>query len=213
MLVIRRLPDADSLGFPKHDESESLVQTGGVGCEQEFHCGQILMLKVFDVWRVRASMRVRRAVFWHSPRSLTVGSRSDAARLGNVTLQIVRDWVLRFNERGPEGLIDGKAPGPKSLLNDQQRTALAKAIERGPIPYLDGVVRWRLCDLAQWLWEEFRISVSEQTLSREVRAMGYRKLAARPKHHAQDPQAIEEFKKTFPPQWQKSQVGPLKGNA
>jgi len=47
------------------------------------------------------------------------GSRSDAARLGNVTLQIARDWVLRSNKRGPDGLIDGKAPGPKSLLNDQ----------------------------------------------------------------------------------------------
>lgn len=131
------------------------------------------------------------------------GSRSDAAQLGNVTLQIVRDWVMRFNERGPEGLIDGKAPGPKSLLNDAQRAALAKVIERGPTTYLDGVVRWRLCDLAQWIWEEFRVSVSEQTLSREVRAMGYRKLAARPKHHAQDPQAIEDFKKVFPSQWQK----------
>lgn len=43
--------------------------------------------------------------------------------------------------------------------------------------------------------------------------MGYRKLAARPKHYAQDPQAIEDFKKTFPPQWQKSQTGPLKENA
>lgn len=113
------------------------------------------------------------------------GSRSDAARLGNVTLQIIRDWVMRFNERGPQGLIDGKAPGQQSS-------------------YLDGVVRWRQCDLAQWLWEEFRVSVSEQTLSREVRAMGYRKLAARPKHHAQDPQAIEDFKKVSPPQWQKS---------
>ena len=92
------------------------------------------------------------------------GSRSDVARLGNVTLQIVRDWVMRFNERGPQGLINGKAPGQQSRLNDQQRVALAQAIERGPAPYLDGVVRWRLCDLAQWLWEEFRVSVSEQTL-------------------------------------------------
>ena len=92
------------------------------------------------------------------------GSRSDAARLGNVTLQIVRDWVMRFNARGPDGLINGKAPGHPSRLNDQQRAALAQAIERGPTPYLDGVVRWRLCDLAQWLWEEFRVSVSEQTL-------------------------------------------------
>jgi transposase len=140
------------------------------------------------------------------------GSRSDAARLGNVTLQIVRDWVLRFNANGPDGLIDGKAPGPKSRLNDAQRTALARAIEQGPTPYLDGVVRWRLCDLAQWLWEAFRVSVSEQTLSREVRAMGYRKLAARPKHHAQDPQASEAFKKTSPPQWHRSQTGPLKAS-
>ena len=107
------------------------------------------------------------------------GSRSDAARLGNVTLQIVRDWVLRFNANGPAGLIDGKAPGPRSRLNDAQRSALTKAIERGPAPYLDGVVRWRLCDLAQWLWEEFRVSVSEQTLSREVRALGYRKGSVR----------------------------------
>ena len=140
------------------------------------------------------------------------GSRSDAARLGNVTLQIVRDWVMRFNERGPQGLIDGKAPGQQSRLNDLQRAALVQAIGRAPTPYLDGVVRWRLCDLAQWLWEEFRVSVSKQTLSREVRAMGYRKLAARPKHHAQDPQAIEDFKKVSPPQWQKLPPERHKGN-
>ena len=70
--------------------------------------------------------------------------------------------------------------------------------------YLDGVVRWRLCDLAQWLWEEFRISVSVQTLGREVRALGYRKLSARPRHYAQDANAAETFKKTSPPLWRKS---------
>jgi len=129
------------------------------------------------------------------------GSRGDAARLGSVTVQIVRDWVVRFNDRGADGLINGK--GKPSLLNDEQ-TALAKAIERGPTPYLDGVVRWRLCDQAQWIWEEFRISVSEETLGREVRAMGHRKLSARPRHHAQDAEAAEAFKKTSPSLWQKS---------
>lgn len=122
------------------------------------------------------------------------GSRADAARLGSVTLQVVRDWVVRFNARGPDGLINGKAPGKQPLLSADQRAALAEAIERGPTPYLDGVVRWRLCDLGQWLWEEFRVSVSEQTLSREVRSLGYRKLSARPKHHAQNPDAIAAFK-------------------
>jgi len=33
------------------------------------------------------------------------GSRSDAARIGGVTLQIVRDWVLRFNKHGPARLM------------------------------------------------------------------------------------------------------------
>jgi transposase len=134
------------------------------------------------------------------------GTRSEAARLGHVTLQIVRDWVVRFNAEGPAGLIDRKAAGRTPLLSDAHRQALAARIDSGPIPAVHGVVRWRLCDLGQWLWEEFRVSVSMQTLSREVRAMGYRKLSARPKHHAQAPGAIEAFKKTSPPRWQASRA-------
>jgi transposase len=130
--------------------------------------------------------------------------RSEAARLGSVTLQIVRDWVLRFNAAGPEGLVDRKAPGQPARLTDTHRVALAATVEAGPIPAIHGVVRWRLVDLGQWLREEFRVSVSKQTLSRELRAMGYRKLSARPRHHAQAEGAIETFKKTSPPRWQAS---------
>jgi hypothetical protein len=83
---------------------------------------------------------------------------------------------------------------------------LAAQIDRGPIPAVHGVVRWRLCDLGQWLFEEFRLSVSPQTLSRELRAMGYRKLSARPKHHAQAEGAIEAFKKSSLPRWRASRA-------
>jgi len=134
------------------------------------------------------------------------GTRSEAALIGNVTLQIVRDWVMRFNAEGPAALIDRRAPGPTPLLTVEHREALAAQIDRGPIPAIHGVVRWRLCDLGQWLWEEFRVSVSMQTLSREVRAMGYRKISARPKHHAQAAGAVEAFKKTSPPRWQASRA-------
>lgn len=134
------------------------------------------------------------------------GTRSEAARIGNVTLQIVRDWVVRFNAEGPAGLIDRRAPGPTPLLTAEHRQALAVQIDRGPIPAIHGVVRWRLSDLGQWLWEEFHVSVSMQTLSRELRAMGYRKLSARPKHHARAEGAIEAFKKTSPPRWQASRA-------
>jgi transposase len=132
------------------------------------------------------------------------GSRTQAAVAGGVTLQVVRDWVLRFNAHGPAGLIDRKAPGQPSRLNDEQRAALAAMVENGPIPAVHGVVRWRIIDLCQWIWEEYRISVSKQTLSRELRAIGYRKLSARPRHHAQKAGAVEAFKKTGPPHWQRS---------
>jgi transposase len=122
-------------------------------------------------------------------------TRIEAAKIGGVTLQIVRDWVMRFNARGAAGLLDGKSPGQPSRLNDVQRQAIVRMIESGPIPAIHGVVRWRLIDLAQWIYEEFRITVAKQTLSRELRAMGYRKLSARPCHHAQAEGAIETFKK------------------
>src|SRR6266702_1639623 len=85
--------------------------------------------------------------------------------------------------------------------NDTQRQAIARMIESGPIPAVHGVVRWRLIDLAQWIFEEFRITIAKQTLSRELRAMGYRKLSDRPRHHAQAEGEIEDFKNTSPRAW------------
>lgn len=127
-------------------------------------------------------------------------SRIEAAQIGGVTFQIVRDWVVKFNAAGPDGRIDRKAPGKPSLRDVTHRAALIEAIERGPIAAVHGVVRWRIINLAQLLWDAFALSVSWPTLSRELRARGYRKLSARPRHHAQDPDAIEAFKKgALPP--------------
>ncbi|CAJ0849306.1 hypothetical protein AMST5_00106 [freshwater sediment metagenome] len=131
-------------------------------------------------------------------------TRTEAAQIGGVTVQIVRDWVIKFNTLGPVGLIDRKAPGQRPRLNDVHRAALTAIIESGPTPAIHGVVRWRIVDLCQWLFEEFRVTVSKQTLSRELRGMGYRKLSARPRHHAQREGAIDDFKKLFPPVSRKS---------
>ena len=133
-------------------------------------------------------------------------TRTEAAKIGGIGLQIIRDWVLRFNARGPDALLNGKSPGKPSKLNDLQRQAIAGMIESGPIPAVHGVVRWRLIDLAQWIFEEFRITIAKQTLSRELRAMGYRKLSARPRHHAQAEGAMEDFKKVSQRVWKKSRA-------
>ena len=103
-------------------------------------------------------------------------TRTEAAKIGGVTLQIIRDWVMRVNARGAAG------------------------------PAIHGVVRWRLIDLVQWIYEKFLITVAKQTLSRELRAMGYRKLSARPRHHAQAEGAIEDFKKTSQRAWTRSRA-------
>jgi transposase len=132
------------------------------------------------------------------------GSRTQAAEIGGVGLQTVRDWVLRFNVHGPVGLLDGKAPGQPSILSNEHRLRLSEMIESGPIPAAHGVVRWRLADLMQWLWDEYRIRISKQTLSRELRALNFRKLSARPRHHAKSEAAVAAFKKTSPRVWWKS---------
>ena len=133
------------------------------------------------------------------------GTPSAAARIGCVGLQIVRDWVLRFNARGPEGLLDGKAPGPRSRLSDVRRQAPVDVVESGPIAAIHGVVRWRLADLAQWLHDEFVVSLDETTIRRELKKLRYAKLTARPSYHARSEHAMKAFKKGASlPRWQRS---------
>ena len=79
-------------------------------------------------------------------------------------------------------------------------------VEAGPLLAIHGVVRWRLVDLRQWVWEEFGIETSVQSLSEQLRALGYRKLSARPRHHAQNEHAVEDFKKNSQPCWTRSQT-------
>ena len=120
---------------------------------------------------------------------------ADRSRLGD---EVQRPWPGRADR--PQGA------GPTVAAQRHASAALVTMIESGPIPAVHGVVRWRLVDLCQWIYEEFRITVAKQTLSRELRAMGYRKLTARPRHHAQTEGAIEDFKKAFPRAWKKSRT-------
>ena len=130
--------------------------------------------------------------------------RSRAAKVGGVTLQIVRDWVLRFNAEGPDGLKTRWSGGPAPKLTAAHREGLARMVESGPIPAIHGVVRWRRCDLAQWLYEEFGVSVEESTVGRALREMGFAKMFARPRHHAQNEFEAEHFKKVSRPRWRQS---------
>src|SRR4051794_36920221 len=128
------------------------------------------------------------------------------SRKGGLRRRVGLGLGAEVDPHGPEGLADHPAPGHPGKLNTAQREALAAMVESGPIPAIHGIVRWRLKDLAMWVWEEFRVSVSETTLSRILRALGYRKLSARPRHHAQAAGAVDAFKKRSPSAWTRSRA-------
>src|SRR5438477_12789574 len=74
-------------------------------------------------------------------------NRTEAARIGGMDRQTLRDWVHRFNERGPDGLLDGWSKGPEPRLSAAQRAEIAELVESGPDRAVHGVVRWRRVDL------------------------------------------------------------------
>ena len=122
-------------------------------------------------------------------------SREEAAKAGGMDRQTLRDWVIRFNELGPDGLVNQPSPGCPGKLGPEHKAYLARLVDEGPIPAVDGVVRWRACDLVMRLYDEFGISVSDDTVYRALKELGFSHVSARPKAYKQDSDAIEEFKK------------------
>ena len=130
--------------------------------------------------------------------------RGSAAKIGGMDRQTLRDWVIRFNDQGSDGLINIPSPGVPPKLDATHRAFLARIVEEGPIPAAHGVVRWRACDLIMRLHEEFGLSVSDDTIYRALKDLGFSHVSARPKAYKQDPEAVEAFKKTLPHAWRKS---------
>jgi transposase len=127
--------------------------------------------------------------------------REEAARIGGMDRQTLRDWVHAFNAHGPEGLINAKAPGPKPKLTAEQKAEFARIVETGPDLETDGVVRWRCVDLKRVINERFDVDLDEVSISRLLKQLGFSHISARPRHPEQEAQAIEAFKKTSPQMW------------
>ncbi len=125
-------------------------------------------------------------------------SRAEAANIGGMDRQTLRDWVHRFNEAGPEGLINREGAGRPRLLSDQQMAELSEIVETGPDRVIDGIVRWRRIDLVAVIEKRFGIVCSERVISDYLEVLGFSHISGRPKHPAQDGRVIEAFKKTLP---------------
>jgi transposase len=141
------------------------------------------MGRCFALWRFRRKSAASRGAFSLWLRFMTAAR--GRTRLGSAGSAA----------QGPDGLVEGKSTGRPPLLDDEQRRALVAMVEAGPTPAIHEVVRWRLIDLVQWVFDEYGLLVTKQILSRELRALGYRKLSARPRHHEHDEAVVAAFKK------------------
>ncbi len=123
-------------------------------------------------------------------------TRADAARIGGMDRQTLRDWVHRFNEAGPDGLLDDWASGPEPRLSPEQKAELAAIVEVGPDPAADGVVRWRRVDLQRVIKQRFGVDYHERYVSTLLHKLGFSHTSARLRHPGQNRETIEAFKKT-----------------
>ena len=126
-------------------------------------------------------------------------SREDAARIGGMDRQTLRDWVHRFNAQGPDGLKDIPPKGAAARLTPEQLTAFAEIVATGPDRATDGVVRWRRVDLKQVIEARFSVVYHERTIGKLLKQIGFSHISARPQHPGQDTGTIETFKKTSRP--------------
>ena len=130
-------------------------------------------------------------------------SREEAARAAGMDRQTLRDWVHRYNAEGLPGLHDRRRPGRKPRLAPEQEAELATAVDQGPDPDRDGVVRWRRVDLRALIETRFAVRPHERSVGKVLRRLGFARLSVRPKHPLSDPAAQDAFKKASPTWWRR----------
>jgi transposase len=126
-------------------------------------------------------------------------SRAAAARAGGMDRQTLRDWVIRYNEAGVDGLRDRPRSGRRPRLNAAQLAELARLVEEGPTIEVHRVVRWRCIDLQAEIKARFDVDLSERHVGRLLGQLEFTRLSVRPRHPQTDEAAQQAFKKTSPP--------------
>ena len=115
----------------------------------------------------------------------------------NMDRQILRDWVHRYNEFGPEGLNNRPKSGRKVFLDESQLKVISDWLEKGPDPETDGLVRWRVQDVKNKIQTNFGVKYSMEGTRRLMRRLGFRHVSPRPIHPKAKPKDQEKFRENF----------------
>ena len=125
-------------------------------------------------------------------------SRAQAARLAGMDRQTLRDWVIRYNEAGVEGLGDRWGAGrPVAVSEGELAVVKAKVLEASCRPG-DAASPLRIVDVAELIEARTGVRYSLSGAHRLMRTLDLSYQKTRPSHPKADPAARARFKKRCP---------------
>ena len=124
-------------------------------------------------------------------------SRAEAAKIGGMDRQTLRDWVHRFNAHGPAG-SEGQPPPGKSQAaigraagRTDRRSSRPARIGQSKAWCAGGASTFSVSSK-----QRFGVDYHERTIGKLLKALGFSHISARPRHPKQDGEVIQAFKKT-----------------
>jgi transposase len=121
-------------------------------------------------------------------------SRKEAAEAAGMDRQALRDWVIRYNAHGPDGLYDCWGEGRPPRLQPQEQAELMRIVLAGPDPSA-GLSAFTREDLVAVCEARFGKTFHPASLGRVLRRLGLSWQKARPSHPQKDPAEAEAFKR------------------
>ncbi len=122
--------------------------------------------------------------------------RKAAAEAAGMDRQTLRDWVIRYNEHGVDGLLDRWGGGRPPRLGPDELEELYAIVLAGPDPEKDGICAFTREDLVRICEQRFGKTMHCATMGRLLRSIGLSRQKARPSHPKKDPASQEAFKKS-----------------
>ena len=122
--------------------------------------------------------------------------RKAAAAAAGMDRQTLRDWVIRYNEHGIDGLLDCWGSGRPPRLDPDEQAELYAIVMAGPDPEKDGICAFTREDLVRVCEQRFGKTMHRGSMGRLLRKIGLSRQKARPSHPKKDPASQEAFKKS-----------------
>lgn len=123
-------------------------------------------------------------------------NRKEAAQAAGMDRQALRDWVIRYNAHGIDGLVDQWGEGRPTTLTQEEQAQLVDIIMAGCDPEATGLSAYTLEDLAGICAERFGKSLHPWSVGRMLRRLGLSRQKTRPSHPMRDPAKAKAFKKS-----------------